>query len=93
MSQKESFDYKYQDFCVGDIVQEKWLFTYHEDIRMTGVIVADVKKHYEFFYPGDPLYVIQDKIRVFWFSHGFVEELSGDMVNIISKAHDETKKI
>ncbi len=93
MSKEQLPNKDYQNFCVGDIVQEKSIFTYHEGIQMTGVIVAVVEKFYEFFYPGDPLYVIQDKIRVFWFSHGFIEELSGDMVSIISKAHHESKKV
>ena len=93
MSEEKLFNQEYQNFCVGDIVQEKWVFTYHEEKRMTGVIAASVEKFYEFFYPSDPLYVVQDKIRVFWFSHGFVEELPGDMVNLLSRAEHKDEKV
>jgi len=93
VSEEKIFNEEYQKFCVGDIAQEKWLFTYHEGIRMTGVIVAVAEKFYEFLYPNDPLYVVQDKIRVFWFSHGFVEELSGDMVDTLSRVNNEDKKV
>lgn len=96
MSHNESnmYDHSYKGFCVGDIVQEHEFFTYFENERMTGIIVEIEKKYYNFFQSlSKEHHIIQDKVKVYWFSYGFMEELSGDMLMLISRVQNENKKI
>tara|TARA_B100001769_G_C22000549_1_gene537685 strand:+ start:754 stop:1032 length:279 start_codon:yes stop_codon:yes gene_type:complete len=81
---------EYKSFLVGDIVRERELFTYFDDTQMTGIVIAVYPKFYKYFddFP-ETTKVIQDKIKVFWFSPSFVEELSGDMIILVSRVENE----
>jgi hypothetical protein len=88
------FDLSYRGFYVGDIVQEHDLFTYFENERMTGMVIEIEKNYYSFFQSlPQEQQIIQDKVKVYWFSYGFMEELSGDLLVLVSRAENEREKI
>ena len=85
---KDLFKNKYVSFSVGDIVQENWHFTYFENEVMTGIVLSVISNFYHYGFDKDTI-AVHDKIKVYWISHGFTEELSGDMVHILSRVDNE----